>query len=89
MGQEFAIGEVTWCKSAPLIRNEADLNLVMVEMERRVLALNLHEFFLCTATDKLQVRDKLEKASKLELNSWSSNFKARKEEFLRDRLVFF
>ena len=46
ISDEFARGNVPWCKSAPYIKNETDLNQVIEEMRRRVFALNLHEYFM-------------------------------------------
>lgn len=46
MSDEFAKGNVAWCRSAPYINNESDLNQVVEEMRRRIFALNLHEYFI-------------------------------------------
>ena len=44
---EFMKGNVSWCPSAPYVRNERDLDMVVREMTRRAQLLKLEEFFIC------------------------------------------
>jgi len=47
LSDEFSKGNVAWCKSAPYLRNESDLDLVILEIRKRIEKLNLREFFTC------------------------------------------
>lgn len=59
MSDEFAKGKVAWCRSAPYINNESDLNQVIDEMRRRVFALNLHEYFVVKPVHRQDIDEAL------------------------------
>ena len=62
LSREYSQGKVSWSKSAPYIKNEADLNQVTDEIKARLVKLNLHKYFVCNP----QTIKDLEEVSKLE-----------------------
>lgn len=62
---------MSWCRNAPYIRNEQDLTQVIEEARRRILLLNLYEYF---AIRPIKIND-IKQANEVPQNEYESFLK--------------